>query len=122
MKDGHCLRTIHAEANAICFAAKHGISLKGATLYVTGYAGGCCHACEKLALSAGIAQIISEPYYTCMSCNAKVLCTDRPKISGGKFINGGSYDFGRGTGIAPDVCKNCWSEGKRVLNHMSGVK
>ena len=29
----HCVRTIHAEQNAICQAARHGISLKGSTLY-----------------------------------------------------------------------------------------
>lgn len=30
----HCVRTIHAEQNAICQAAKYGISLDGATIYL----------------------------------------------------------------------------------------
>ena len=58
MEDGHCVRTVHAEANAICFAAKHGISLNGAVLYVTGKA--ICHRCEKLAKAAGIALMVAE--------------------------------------------------------------
>ena len=29
----HCVRTVHAEQNAICQAAKNGISIEGATLY-----------------------------------------------------------------------------------------
>src|SRR5690348_17307641 len=43
MEDGHCIRTTHAEANAIAFAARYGIKLEGATLYVTGWEGGICH-------------------------------------------------------------------------------
>jgi dCMP deaminase len=58
MVDGHCIRTVHAEANAICFAAKHGISVEGATLYVTGRE--VCHRCMKLAKAAGITEIIAE--------------------------------------------------------------
>lgn len=62
MVDGHCVRTIHAEANALMFAARHGISVKGATLYVTGWVGGCCHRCTKLARAAGIVNIVTEDY------------------------------------------------------------
>jgi dCMP deaminase len=61
MEDGHCIRTTHAEANAIAFAAKDGISTDGATMYVYGWDGGVCHRCNKLALSAGIKQIIVVP-------------------------------------------------------------
>ena len=32
---GGCLDAVHAEANLIAFAAKHGISLEGATVYTT---------------------------------------------------------------------------------------
>lgn len=35
MVEGHCVRTIHAETNAIIQAALHGVSTKGATCYVT---------------------------------------------------------------------------------------
>ena len=33
--DGHCVRALHAEQNAIIQAALHGISIQGATAYVT---------------------------------------------------------------------------------------
>jgi len=60
MKDNHCVRTTHAEANAIAFAAKHGIAINGANLYTTGWEGGCCPVCTNLAMSAGINEIITE--------------------------------------------------------------
>ena len=47
----HCKRTIHAEANAYLQAAKNGISLDGATLYVTGMP---CIDCAKDSVSVGI--------------------------------------------------------------------
>lgn len=58
MQDGHCIRTTHAEANAICFAAREGLSTKDADMWVYGWDGGICHRCRKLALSAGIREII----------------------------------------------------------------
>ncbi len=35
MEDGHCVRTVHAEANAIVQAARNGVRIEGATIYVT---------------------------------------------------------------------------------------
>lgn len=60
MFEGHCIRTVHAEANAICWAAKKGIALEGATLYVVGWEGGSCHRCAKLAWATGIIKIVTE--------------------------------------------------------------
>ncbi len=54
MEDGHCVATIHAEANAIAFAAKHGIATQGATLYCT-YAP--CRDCAKLIINSGIVAV-----------------------------------------------------------------
>lgn len=65
MIDGHCKRTNHAEANAIGYAARHGISLAGANLYTTGWKGGSCPTCTKLAQAAGINEIIHEEYIPC---------------------------------------------------------
>jgi dCMP deaminase len=59
MDNGHCVRTIHAEANAIAFAARYGIRIEGATLYVTGWHSGSCPVCTKLAQSAGLKFIYS---------------------------------------------------------------
>ena len=59
-KDGGCRDSVHAEANLVAFAAKHGIALRGATVYTT-----CapCIDCAKLLINAGIAQVVyGEPY------------------------------------------------------------
>lgn len=56
----HCVRTIHAEQNAICQAAKHGISLEGATLYCTMEP---CRTCAMLITSAGIHRVVSAKRY-----------------------------------------------------------
>ncbi|MCJ8311801.1 MAG: cell division protein DedD [Saccharospirillaceae bacterium] len=56
----HCMRTIHAEQNAICQAAKHGTSLKGATLYCKMEP---CRVCAMLIISCGITRVVSEKRY-----------------------------------------------------------
>ncbi|HAC65425.1 MAG TPA: cytidine deaminase [Cyanothece sp. UBA12306] len=50
-------RAVHAEANAIAQAAKHGISTEGAIIYVTLEP---CVSCLKLVISAGIKQVFFE--------------------------------------------------------------
>jgi dCMP deaminase len=57
----HCIRTIHAEANAIAWAARKGISVEAATLWVYGWHSGSCPTCTKLAMSAGISLIQAIP-------------------------------------------------------------
>ncbi|MEJ6400761.1 ComE operon protein 2 [Nicoliella lavandulae] len=54
MVDGHCLRTIHAEMNAILQCAKFGESTDGAEIYVTDFP---CLQCTKMLLQAGIVKI-----------------------------------------------------------------
>ncbi len=51
MVDGHCLRTIHAEMNAVLQCAKFGIPTDGAELYVTDFP---CLQCTKMLLQAGV--------------------------------------------------------------------
>jgi dCMP deaminase len=53
-------RSIHAEANAIAQAAKHGISVKDSSIYVTLYP---CYVCTKLLASAGIKKVYYEYEY-----------------------------------------------------------
>ncbi len=60
MIDGHCVRTIHAEANAIIQAALHGVLTKGATCYVTHFP---CLSCTKMLINAGIVRIVYENSY-----------------------------------------------------------
>ncbi|MEB3827865.1 deoxycytidylate deaminase [Phormidium sp. CCY1219] len=50
-------RAVHAEANAIAQAAKHGISTEGASIYVTLEP---CLSCLKLIISAGINEVFYE--------------------------------------------------------------
>lgn len=53
-------RSIHAEANALAQAAKHGIGVKGSAIYVTLYP---CYVCTKLLASAGIKKVYYEYEY-----------------------------------------------------------
>lgn len=60
MHEGHCVRTIHAEQNAVVQAALHGVSTQGATCYVTTFP---CHNCAKILISAGIKRIVYASEY-----------------------------------------------------------
>ena len=51
MEDGHCIRTVHAEMNALIQCAKEGISTKNTEIYVTHFP---CINCTKALLQAGI--------------------------------------------------------------------
>jgi len=50
-----CTRTVHAEANAIAFAARKGIATEDSTLYTTH---SLCNDCTKLVINAGIQRVI----------------------------------------------------------------
>jgi len=56
----HCVRTIHAEQNAILQAALHGISTEGATLYIKFEP---CFVCAKMIINAGIKKVVCERRY-----------------------------------------------------------
>ena len=56
----HCVRTVHAEQNAICQAAKLGISIEGATLYCRMTP---CRTCAMLLINCGIARVVCERRY-----------------------------------------------------------
>lgn len=56
IKSTHCIRTVHAEMNAIAQAARLGISIKGATLYCTMEP---CSVCAKAIIQAGIVRVIA---------------------------------------------------------------
>ena len=60
MVDGHCVRTIHAETNAIIQAALHGVSTRGSTCYVTHLP---CINCTKALINAGITRIVYDVDY-----------------------------------------------------------
>lgn len=56
----HCVRTTHAEQNAICQAAKTGISLEGSTLYLKMVP---CYTCAKMLITCGIKRIVALKDY-----------------------------------------------------------
>jgi dCMP deaminase len=60
MEDDHCVRTVHAEANAICQAAKNGVTIDGADIYTTASP---CWSCFKLIANSGIRRIFYGEFY-----------------------------------------------------------
>lgn len=56
----HCIRTTHAEQNAICQAARFGIALEGGTIYVKMSP---CYACAKMIINAGIKRVVCNQDY-----------------------------------------------------------
>ena len=56
----HCVRTVHAEQNAICQAAKLGISIDHATLYCRMTP---CRTCAMLIINCGIERVVVERKY-----------------------------------------------------------
>lgn len=56
----HCVRTVHAEQNAICQAARLGIALEGATLYCRMTP---CRTCAMLIINCGIVRVVCEMKY-----------------------------------------------------------
>lgn len=60
MVAGHCVRTTHAEANAIVQAAKNGVEINHAEIYITASP---CYNCFKLIANAGIKSIYFLEFY-----------------------------------------------------------
>lgn len=56
----HCVRTVHAEQNAICQAARRGIALDGATLYCRMTP---CRTCAMLIINCGIKRVVCQQKY-----------------------------------------------------------
>lgn len=54
IQEGHCVRTIHAEVNAVLQCAKYGIATQGSEVYVTHFP---CLNCTKTLIQAGIKRI-----------------------------------------------------------------
>ena len=56
----HCVRTVHAEQNAICQAARYGLPLADTTLYCSMEP---CRVCAMLIASAGIVRVVAKRRY-----------------------------------------------------------
>lgn len=55
-----CRIAIHAEANALAFAARHGLSVEGAELFTTLSP---CYECAKLIIAAGLVRVVFDRGY-----------------------------------------------------------
>ncbi|HEV8323223.1 MAG TPA: dCMP deaminase family protein [Myxococcota bacterium] len=60
MENGHCVATVHAEANALLQAAMHGVNIAEATIYTTASP---CWSCFKLIANAGLRRIVFGEFY-----------------------------------------------------------
>ena len=60
MENDHCVATVHAEANAIIQAAKNGVAIDGADIYITASP---CWNCFKLIANSGIKRIFYQEFY-----------------------------------------------------------
>lgn len=60
LENGHCIRTVHAEANAIVQAARNGVRLEGGSIYVTASP---CFGCFKLIANAGLVRVVYGEFY-----------------------------------------------------------
>ena len=69
VKRPHCVRTIHAEQNAIVQAAKKGVSLEGATVYTKLEP---CPVCAKMIINSGIKKIVCAKRYHAASESRKM--------------------------------------------------
>ena len=60
IEEGHCVSTVHAEANAIILAAKNGVAFVGAEIYTTASP---CWPCFKLIANSGIQRVYYGEFY-----------------------------------------------------------
>lgn len=60
LENDHCVRTVHAEANAVAQAAKNGVAINDSDIYVTASP---CLTCFKLVANAGIKTVFYKEFY-----------------------------------------------------------
>lgn len=69
MVSGHCVRTIHAEMNALAQAARHGVKVGGATIYTTASP---CWDCFRVLVNAGVQRFVYKQPYRAEEHRARV--------------------------------------------------
>lgn len=86
----HCIRSVHAEANAIYFAARHGIPVEGATIFCTHSP---CRKCSEAIINSGISEVVyEEPYGS--GDGVKLLVEANLKVC--EFVEGNSIPINGG--------------------------
>ncbi len=78
MEDGHCIRTVHAEMNALIQCAKEGISTDNTEIYVTHFP---CINCTRAILQAGIRKVTYKSAYRPHDFAIELL-----KVKGVRFV------------------------------------
>ncbi len=68
MEGGHCVRTVHAEQNALLFSDRD--EREGATLYVTALP---CFVCTRLIANSGIAEVVYRDVYPHETAEARIV-------------------------------------------------
>lgn len=87
MVDNHCVRTVHAELNALLQCALNGVSSAGATLYCTDFP---CVACAKAMVQAGVRRLVYLSEYPDPH-SAAVLHEGRVELWRAEAAAGGGY-------------------------------
>lgn len=93
MVDGHCVRAVHAELNAILQCAVYGVSSKGAEMYCTDFP---CVACAKSIVQAGITRLVYLAEYPDIH-SATILKDGQVALYRAQALAGGGYV------LTPDV-------------------
>lgn len=76
-KSQHCIRTAHAEQNAINNAARVGVALVGATMYSKMVP---CYKCVQSIINVGIVRVVSEMDYHASKKSKEILKTAGVKL------------------------------------------
>ncbi len=90
----HCVRTAHAEQNAIAQAAKLGVSIDGGTLYCHMTP---CYTCAKLIINAGIKKVVSMKDYHRGQRSKEVFAESGVKF---QLLNGVVEQYARSSPVA----------------------
>ena len=67
---GHCIRTTHAEMNALLFAARNGIATYGSEMYITHSP---CLTCAKAIITAGVQRVVWGQDYGDVQATKRIL-------------------------------------------------
>lgn len=74
----HCIRTAHAESNAITNAARVGVAINGATLYCQMVP---CYTCAKIIVNAGIERVVAVKDYHASTLSKKIFKQAKIKLT-----------------------------------------
>ena len=78
-----CTQTVHAEANAIAWAARKGVGIEGATMYCVLSP---CWDCAKLIIAAGLKMVVFQDQYRLIDPIALLL---QGAVAAGHLLNSG---------------------------------